>query len=77
MTNNYVKAVEYGPRNAADGKCPIARETIAFFDATSQESIERAKDVIGDAPGVLSIFRLMPIAFPGVPEIGETPTDPS
>lgn len=77
MTNNYVKAVEYGPRNAADGKRPIASVTIAFFDATSQESIERAKDVIGDAPGALSICRAMPIAFPGVPEIGETPEQPS
>jgi hypothetical protein len=69
MTNNYVKAVVLGKRDA-DGKRRIERQTIAFFDATSQESIERAKDAIGAVPGDLSIFRVMPIAFPGVPEIG-------
>jgi hypothetical protein len=70
MTNNYVKAVVFGKRDH-DSKRKVEQETIAFFDATSQESIERAKDVIGNAPGELSIYRVMPLAFPGVPKIGE------
>lgn len=69
MTNNYLKATAYRPKDT-DGKRRITSETIAFFDHTSEESIAAAQDRIGAAEGHLSIYRAMPRSFPGVPEIG-------
>ena len=69
MTNNYVKATVRGKPDV-DGRCRVEQETLVFFDETSEQSVERARDAIGCAEGDLSIYRLMPHSFPGVPEIG-------